>query len=368
MKKGLLLPCLFGLVSFSPLHAHGRTNQDMQGAYQPANVVSVKKLETTADYAYDIGFQLDCRVYVARYKSANDQVPEPLTPKSNVNVRVDKHWLHVFLPLDREVAMRLVKENQTDEEACSGNTAVAPKEPIPAGTILPVSLKFAIRSDKSQVGTKIVATVMQDVPLEDGALLPKGSRVLGHIVEAVDLGQGSDEARISFEFDQVWLGNRSVPITTNLRALASEPAVLGATPQLTSPDYPDNQIQIGGDQISYGKGRSVTVGSQVVGTYTSQGVLAYVSQHPGTPCRGAIGGNTHPQAFWFFSVNACGVYGFGDMKVLHSGRTKPAGQVTLVSDGRTLNVGKGTGMLLRVDHSGPHEQHAEVIPSRLPAP
>ena len=36
-------------------------------------------------------------------------------------------------------------------------------EPIPAGTILPVSLNTALRSDKSGSGTTIIATVMQDV-------------------------------------------------------------------------------------------------------------------------------------------------------------------------------------------------------------
>jgi type IV secretory pathway VirB10-like protein len=36
-------------------------------------------------------------------------------------------------------------------------------EPIPAGTILPVSLNTALRSDKGGSGTTIIATVMQDV-------------------------------------------------------------------------------------------------------------------------------------------------------------------------------------------------------------
>ena len=65
------------------------------------------------------------------------------------------------------------------------------------------------------------------------------------------------------------------------------------------------------------------------GKYTSQGVLAYASQDLGTECRGTIDGNTRPQAFWVFSVHACGAYGFGDVKILHSGRTEPVGVVVL---------------------------------------
>jgi len=237
-------------------------------------------------------------------------------------------------------------------------------EPIPAGTIIPVSLNSTLRSDKSGSGGAITATVMQDVPLGMGKTLRAGSRVTGHVVEAITPGKGSDESKISFQFDQVRLGNLTIPITANLRAVASRSAVLAATPLPTSPDYADDQVQIGGDQISYGTDGPVMVGSQVVGKYTSQGVLAYVSQDLGTPCRGTTDNNAHPQAFWLFSVNACGAYGFGDLTILHSGRTEPLGEVTLTVNGKAVKVGKGSAMLLRVEGSSPEEAQARTTPSR----
>ena len=237
-------------------------------------------------------------------------------------------------------------------------------EPIPAGTILPVSLNTALRSDKSGSGTTIIATVMQDVPLGKGETLRKGSKVTGHVVEAVTPGKGSDESKISFQFDQLQLGNQTIPLTTNLRAVASRSAVLAATPELTSPDYVDEQIQIGGDQISYGEGGPVMVGEQVVGKYTSQGVLANVDQNSGAPSGGMIEDNARQQAFWLFSVNARGAYGFGDLTILQSGRTEPLGEVTLASNRKAVRVDKGSAMLLRVDGSGPESLQARTIPSR----
>src|SRR5579863_7343455 len=118
-------------------------------------------------------------------------------------------------------------------------------DPIPAGTILPVSLNSALRSDKSERGASIIATVMQDVPLGKGETLRKGSKVTGHVVEAFTPGKGSDESKISFQFDRVRLGNLTIPITTTLRAVESRSEVFAATPELTSPDYADDQIQIG---------------------------------------------------------------------------------------------------------------------------
>jgi hypothetical protein len=205
---------------------------------------------------------------------------------------------------------------------------------------------------------------MQDVPLGRGETLRKGSTLTGHVVEAITPGKGSDESKISFQFDQVRLGDVTVPIITTLRAVTSMTAVLAATPELTSPDYADDQIQIGGDQISYGGGGPVMVGSQVVGKYTSQGVLAYLDQDSGTPSGGTIDDNARPQAFWLFSVNARGAYGFGDLTILHSGSTEPLGEVTLTSTGKAVKLGKGSAMLLRVDGSGPEEAQARTTPSR----
>ena len=237
-------------------------------------------------------------------------------------------------------------------------------EPIPAGTILPVRLNTALRSDKIGSGTTIIATVMQDVALGKGETLRKGSKITGHVVEAITPGKGSDESKISFQFDQLQLRSQTIPLSTTLRAVASTSAVLAATPELTSPDYADNQIQIGGDQISYGEDGPVMVGSQIVGKYTSQGVLANVNQDSGTPSGGTIEDNARPQAFGLFSVNARGAYGFRDLTILQSGRTEPLGEVTLASDRKAVKVDKGSAMLLRVDGSGPEQAQARTTPSR----
>jgi hypothetical protein len=236
--------------------------------------------------------------------------------------------------------------------------------PIPADTILPVSLNTALRSDKSGSGTTIVATVMQDVPLGRGETLQKGSKVTGHVIEAITSGKGSDESKVSFQFDQVQFGNQTLRITSTLRAIASRTAVLDATPELTSSENADNTIEIGGDQISYGEGGPVMVESQVVGKYTSQGVLANVDQDSGTPSGGTADRDARPQAFWLFSVNARGAYGFRDLTILHSGRTEPLGEVTLASNGKAVKVDKDSAMLLRVDGSGSEESLARTTPSR----
>jgi hypothetical protein len=241
-------------------------------------------------------------------------------------------------------------------------------EPIPTGTILPVTLNATLRSDKSVSGAAITATVMQDVPLGGGQTLRRGSKVTGHVVEAISPGRGSDESSISIQFDGVQFDHRIVPIVTNLRALASVMEVDEALVPKSggSEDFSGNWnlVQIGGDQVSYGQGGPVMLGSEVVGKYTSQGVLASVTADLGSECRSVVSDNGPAKAFWLFSANACGTYGFGDVQITHSGRTEPAGEVTLTSNRKTVKVGRGSAMLLRVDGSGPEEAQARTTASR----
>jgi hypothetical protein len=255
------------------------------------------------------------------------------------------------------------QDPKTYQPAVQGQNAPT-ADRIPAGTILPVSLNSDLRSDKSPNGATLTATVMQDVPLGKGERLRKGTKLTGHVVEALTPGPGADESKISFQFDQVRLGSLTIPITTTLRAVASRSAVLAATPELTSSEYADDQIEIGSDQISYGEGGPVMVGSQVVGRYTSQGVLANVDQNSGTPRGATSDDDARPRAFWLFSVNARGTYGFGDLRILQSGRTEPLGEVTLASNRKVVEVDKGSAMLLRVNGTGPEEAHAHTSLSR----
>jgi hypothetical protein len=205
-------------------------------------------------------------------------------------------------------------------------------ELIPAGTILPVTLNSTLRSDKSEGGAAISATVMQDIPLGAGKTLRRGSRLTGHVIETISPGRGSDESKISFQFDGVQFENRTAPITVNVRALASFTEVEAAQVPTQSEDGVSETawslVKIGEDQIRINHGVSAECGS------------------------GSNADNT-PQAFWLFSPDACGTYGLSGVQISHSGRTAPVGEVTLTSNRRAVKVDKGSAMLLRVDGSGP---------------
>ena len=222
---------------------------------------------------------------------------------------------------------------------------------VPAGTILPVALNSSLNSRKVKSGQVVTARVMQDVPLP-GSTIHAGAKVMGRVIE-VRPANGASGAQISFRFDTLVASKRRIPIAVNLRAVASMMAVEAAQVPETGPDRGTSQNawntdQIGGEVV-YRGGGPVADGLRAVGEPTYGGVLVHVSAKPGTACRGDIEGNDRLQALWVFSSNACGVYDFADLAIVHAGRSNPVGEITLASDKGEVNVRAGTGMLLRVN-------------------
>ncbi len=217
---------------------------------------------------------------------------------------------------------------------------------LPSGTILPVSLDTSLNAAKVHSGQQIRATVMQNVA---GTPIRRRARVDGHVLAVTTSRNG--QVKLEVQFDAVKIGGRMVPMKTNLRALASslevdeaqipeEMASRGLTPQTWTTQ------QIGGDQF-YRGGGPVADGMTTVGQVTPWGALDEPRTQPGLPCRGAIGENHGPQAMWLFSSDACGVYGFSNIRIEHAGRSDPAGTIVLVSNSGKLKLGSGTGLLLR---------------------
>lgn len=230
--------------------------------------------------------------------------------------------------------------------------ALFAQDSLPAGTILPVRLDTTLSSRESKPGETITARIMQNVPLAGGRIIRAGARVTGRVVDAAPL-IGGDGARVSFQFDGLVFSKTTIPIRTNLRALASPLEVDGAQlPEFGAdrgtPSVAWTTTQVGGETVYRGGGHVMNAG-QVVGEPVSDGVLARASARPGTPCSDGADENNRPQALWVFSSDACGLYGYPHVTLAHAGGTNPAGKVTLASPSRDLKIWSGSGMLLRVN-------------------
>jgi len=231
------------------------------------------------------------------------------------------------------------------------STALLAQDRIPPGTILPLQLNHSIRSNKIAPGQITSARIMQDVPLPGGERIRAGAKVLGYVV-TVRPASPTQKAELALRFDTIVSHGRRIHVTTNLRALATLMDVSEAQVPETGPDrgtseYEWTTDQIGGE-IAYHGGGVVEHGADVVGQWIGNGALVNVSARRGARCHGEVEGNDRLQALWVFSSDACGIYDYDDVVLVHAGRTAPRGQITLQSLRGNLNLRSGSGMLLRV--------------------
>jgi len=222
---------------------------------------------------------------------------------------------------------------------------------IPAGTVIPLALKRSLNSRKAKIGDLLIGRVMQDIPVSNTDKVPAGALVEGHIV-ALARRQASRPASITIQFDQLRFDHKSIPVTTNLRAVASAMEVEAAQIPPSGPDRGTpwawaTRNLIGGE-VAYGEGGPVADGTKTVGRALADGVLAPVRANPKRGCRGELFGNRRPQALWVFSSDACGVYGIPELQISHAGRTALLGQFTLTLEHGDVMLRGGAGLLLRV--------------------
>ena len=220
---------------------------------------------------------------------------------------------------------------------------------IPPRTILPIRLNSSLSASKTQPGQIITARIMQDVPLANGGKIREGSKVIGHVVDVLSSSDANSE-QISLQFDKLISSDRTIPIKTNLRAVAGFMAVTEANTFTGPASAPISTEQVGGD-VAYTSGGTVTASDgALVGESVKDGVLDQVSAgtRQGRVCRGVVDSNGSPQAMWVFSSDACGTYGLSQIRVAHAGKTQPVGVIVLVSEKGQLKLPRDAGMLLRV--------------------
>jgi hypothetical protein len=259
----------------------------------------------------------------------------------------------IFMPRKTHTLILILLFATMGAVTASAEIALLQQSAVAPGTILPISLNNSLSSRKSKPGDVISGRIMQDVPLQNGSSIHRGTRVMGRVLSVTPATNGAT-TQISFQFDSIRSGHSWIPVTTNLRALASPSEIDDAQLPLYggdrgTPSTAYTTVQIGHDEVVYRGGGPVAHGDVVVGKPVYGGVLVTVSSAPDMPCRGAIEENNQPQALWLFSSDACGVYGYSGVSISHAGRTNPRGQIILSTTNRQLNVRSGSGMLLRVD-------------------
>jgi hypothetical protein len=228
-----------------------------------------------------------------------------------------------------------------------GAAAVCGAVTLPASIAMPVRFTHTIDARKSKPGDVVLAKTTQVVILPNGRLLPKGSTIAGHVVEARSFAfdpaaSGPQTPSVlAIHFDRVVAGDTALPVNLSLRALANASASYEATVPvgIDESDHTGTLVLIGGDAFSPLGKEVIDSQGEVVGYHRRQGVFARLlpSTYRAVNSEIQCGGTEKEQSVGIFSPNACGLYGFGSL-YLQADDSAPRGTFELNSRNHTVKL------------------------------
>ncbi|MGA3092900.1 MAG: hypothetical protein ABSD75_30260 [Terriglobales bacterium] len=226
---------------------------------------------------------------------------------------------------------------------------------VPPGTALPVRFVRSVDANKARPGDRVIAKMLQIVILPGGQRLPKGTLLVGHVVDAQPYQFDPEPyahqkaSSISIHFDQIVNGDLTLPVNLSVRALANTLQSQWAP----RPHYQDEtdgagtMILIGGDEFSPFDKTVRDDSGDVIAYNRKDGLFARLLPSDDSPSKTRNCKSTSTeQSVAIFSPNACGLYGFGSVSMPHAGRSG-SGTFTLVSRGRSLKLYAGSTALLQ---------------------
>jgi hypothetical protein len=117
-------------------------------------------------------------------------------------------------------------------EANSGNGL------LPPGTAIPTELSKSIDAKKVKAGDKIEARVTMDLLSHGQIVVPRDSKVTGHVTDAKPRSKQSPESTVGIAFDRIALKNgRELSLRTTVQAIG---------PSLKLAPFPENGNEVPG--------------------------------------------------------------------------------------------------------------------------
>ena len=204
---------------------------------------------------------------------------------------------------------------------------------IAPGTVIPVQLTKTIDAKKAKTGDEVVAKVSQDLKTPSGEILvPKDSKVVGHVTEARARTKDQKDSEVAIAFDHATTKNGDMQLPMSIQAIIA--------PQN------NDSADAGGSSPSYGNSPSPSMGGgggRPMSGGTSSMPQAQTPSNIPNPGMGQSGGNARPP----ITASTQGVIGMSDMKLAANAENAQGSVVS--SEKNNVKLESGTIMLLRVN-------------------
>jgi hypothetical protein len=211
-------------------------------------------------------------------------------------------------------------------------------------TTLSAELSTSVDSRKAKAGDAVTAQITEAVKEDGKTVIPKGSKLLGHVTQASARSKGDPGSSLAIQFEKVVLKNRQeIPLSVWIRAIAAEPK------GVYEPG-PEQNTMAGtpaAGQSPMGAGRSTMGGPPAatappVGASTDSTAGAGGSANPAEKMTGAAGGLS---AAGQLTANSRGVFGLDGLHLATDDSSATQGTL-ITSSGKNVRLDSGTRLLL----------------------
>ncbi len=267
---------------------------------------------------------------------------------------------------DSKTSAQASKSGAAASNNTSGNaSAQAGKNSasVAQGSTMNAVLTKPVDCKKNKPGDTVTGKTTENTKSDGEVVIPKGSKLVGHVTEAKARGKGESESSLGIVFDKAILKDgQEVPLNASIQALAAAETM--ASGSLDTPD-----LGASGLGSASGSGSARSGGGSLVGgvASTAGGAVGGVTNTAanvggtaggtvgstvnaagsttstlGSTSRGAVGGlNAAGQ----LTSNSQGVFGLNGLNLNAAGSNSTQGSL-VTSTSRNVHLDSGTRMLL----------------------
>ncbi len=235
----------------------------------------------------------------------------------------------------------------TPSAANQGATHIAP------GSIIPARLTKTVDAKKAKQGDPVVATIPGDLKSTTGQIVvPKDTKVIGHITEAQKRSKDQKESQLGIAFDQMTMQNgQQMQLPMSIQAIVAPPKNNAAPSENQPPSAAS------GGSANYPSG-----GSRAGSSGTMGGNPSATTASPSTE---SAPGNPQAQSAPNppITEETKGMVGFKDMTL---GAPEASNGSVVTSEKTNVKLEDGTLLLLRVAPAAQQNQQSPQTPQAPP--
>jgi len=218
---------------------------------------------------------------------------------------------------------------------------------LQAGSVIYAELGKSVDAKKAKQGDEVVAKTTQAVLAQGKVVIPKGSKIVGHVTSAKAHTKEQAQSELGVAFDHAVLKDGSqVPLSVSIQAIAA-PAAATQVANDNMAGMGSGSAPAGGGSPSYGGGGGMrSTGGTVMNT--AGAATGTVANTAGSTA-GTVAGTANTAAgAGHLNAASRGAVGLSGLNLSAAASTSTQGSV-ITSDSKTVKLDSGTEMILRVN-------------------